>query len=909
MSLLPSSLVAPHVSARAARVRTTRVVARAQDTVFLVARASGRVSRVRFSSFEPSTDRMRLPLLLALLLASLATADGDGFDAAALGRSGRRGGVLPPAPRSLRPHKAHVSGGARVTITGSGFRRGASLAVRFASENAVDVVPAVFISKTTIECVAPRRDAPSTAHVSVTNGDGAWSAHPLVYVRGAGAPLTFVFDDSPPGCQGCGPAGFQSSVPIPDRVRERWTATESVGADVGGTPIVVSAVGLRANDPDDFSVAKAFDDDLGVGFHRYAAPGGGFGTRGRVDRVDPTSTGNGPPVTGTFYPGDGLTCRFSCPLSYPAGFDFDALRGGAGFASAASPRAVTRGADANLTAPLYAEAERYAALRRAEEGDGSNPARVEPIRFSADVAASWIDYDRARCVSPPRPTPPPALAALGVNASRDCFLTISNDGDRFDDASWLGGEGGATPLATRMGNAASVPFRYDDRIPIPTSAESSHAAEALRRRLGFASRGPFAGGTEVTIRGEGFLRGDALSCRFEEDASDGDGGFPPATTRARFVDARTIACVSPPRPPRTTSGPSTTSRTPEIPSPGADGSALATRPRALSDLGRLAPCFASAVRVSNDGVSWSAPADAVRHLYCDVYVHPAARHVDPERACGTPDRPFPNVQSAFSATLRDARLRRRDDDDAASPEDPRAPARDRRESPGVGRARPGVRSFGVAGSRATAARGADAAAGGAYSDAIGAWLDVDVVRLAPGAYGGEGDVRLAVDDGKIVRVVVGDGLGDEPDAIVARGERERATIDCREDGYPAPLFASSRVRFGAAAGTVAAGTDGRLVGGAVVTASRVDFLGCYHADGEHEAVADGGCAPDPEGAFARTPFAARGAGGCRGDDQFQRAEAPGFAVGAVARDPTAWEQLDYDDALGTVEDEWYEYEP
>ena len=809
---------------------------------------------------------MRLPLLLALLLASLATVDGDGFDAAALGRSGRLGGVLPPAPRSLRPHKAHVSGGARVTITGSGFRRGASLAVRFASENAVDVVPAVFISKTTIECVTPRRDAPSTAHVSVTNGDGAWSAHPLVYVRGAGAPLVFVFDDSPPGCQGCGPAGFQSSVPIPERVRERWTATESVGPDVGGTPVVVSAVDLRANDPDDFSVARAFDGDLGFGFHRYAAPGGGFGTRGKSDRIDPTSTGNGPPVTGTFYPGDGLTCRVSCPLSYPAGFDADDAPSGPlpRFASAASPRVVYRGADANLTAPLYAETE---------EGDDSNPERVEPMRRAVDASASWIDYDVARCVSPPRPTPPPALVALGVNASRDCHLTISNDGHRFDDQSWLGGEGGeggeggASPWVTRMGNAASVPFRYDDRVPVPTSAESSHAADALRHQLGFASRGPFAGGTEVTIRGDGFLRGDALACRFEEEGDGGDGEAPPhpviATTRARFVDARTIVCVAPPRHPR---------------------------PRAPSDAATMAPCFAAAVSVSNDGASWSEPANAVRHLYCDVYVHPAARHVNPERAFGTPDRPFPNVQAAFSATLRDARLfSSREYDEYASLAYPN----DRRHTTRAGRPTPGVRSFGVATSRA------DAAAGGAYEGGVGAWTNVDVVRLAPGAYGGVGDVRLAVPDGSIVRVVVGDGLGDEPDAIVARGERERATIDCREEGYPAPLFASSRVRFGETAPVP--GTDGRLVGGAVVTASRITFLGCFHADGEHEAVADGGCAPDPNGPFARAPFATRGAGGCRGDDH--------FAIGAAARDPSAWEQFDYDDASGTIEDEWYEYEP
>ena len=448
-----------------------------------------------------------------------------------------------------------------------------------------------------------------------------------------------------------------------------------------------------------------------------------------------------------------------------------------------------------------------------------------------------------------------------------------------------------------MGNAASVPFRYDDRIPVPTSAESSHAAEALRRRLGFASRGPFAGGTEVTIRGEGFLRGDALSCRFEEDASDGDGGFPPATTRARFVDARTVACVSPPRPPRTTWAPSTTSRTPEIPSPGADGSALATRPRARSDLGRLAPCFASTVRVSNDGVSWSAPADAARHLYCDVYVHPAARHVNPERAFGTPDRPFPNVQAAFSATLRDARLHSARADAGA---EPRAP-NDRRDP------RVGARTRGSIVRRRDESRdrreGADAAAG-ARTRGVGAWTDVDVVRAAPGAYGGVGDVRLAVPDGRSFASSSGTDSGTNPTRS-SRGANANArrSIVARRD---TPRRCSRR--RGRSASRAVAGTDGRLVGGAVVTASRIIF-GVFHADGEHEAVADGGCAPDPEGAFARAPFAARGAGGCRGEDQFQRAEAPGFAVGAAARDPTAWEQFDYDDALGTVEDEWYEYEP
>ena len=277
---------------------------------------------------------------------------------------------------------------------------------------------------------------------------------------------------------------------------------------------------------------------------------------------------------------------------------------------------VYRGADANLTAPPYAETE---------EGDDSNPERVEPMRRAVG-SVSVVDRLRRREVREPAATDaPPALVALGVNASRDCHLTISNDGHRFDDQSWLGGEGGeggeggASPWVTRMGNAASVPFRYDDRVPVPTSAESSHAADALRHQLGFASRGPFAGGTEVTIRGDGFLRGDALACRFEEEGDGGDGEAPPhpviATTRARFVDARTIVCVAPPRHPR---------------------------PRAPSDAATMAPCFEAAVSVSNDGASWIrtwAKFVAERHLYCDVYVHPAARHVNPERAFGTPDRP------------------------------------------------------------------------------------------------------------------------------------------------------------------------------------------------------------------------------------------------------------------------------
>jgi hypothetical protein len=62
----------------------------------------------------------------------------------------------------------------------------------------------VWVSKTRIECVTPTRDSVHTAHVTASNGEGSWSGHPLVYVRGSGTFLTFLYDNSNPGCQGGG---------------------------------------------------------------------------------------------------------------------------------------------------------------------------------------------------------------------------------------------------------------------------------------------------------------------------------------------------------------------------------------------------------------------------------------------------------------------------------------------------------------------------------------------------------------------------------------------------------------------------------------------------------------------------------------------------------------------------------
>ena len=434
------------------------------------------------------------------------------------------------------------------------------------------------------------------------------------------------------------------------------------------------------------------------------------------------------------------------------------------------------------------------------------------MRRAVDASASWIDYDVARCVSPPRPTPPPALVALGVNASRDCHLTISNDGHRFDDQSWLGGEGGeggeggASPWVTRMGNAASVPFRYDDRVPVPTSAESSHAADALRHQLGFASRGPFAGGTEVTIRGDGFLRGDALACRFEEEG-DGETAKRPLIPSSR-------------RPARdsSTREPSFASRRPDIRDRG--------RRRTPRRWRRVSPPRYRSPTTARRGPE---PANAVRHLYCDVYVHPAARHVNPERAFGTPDRPFPNLQAAFSATLRDARLFRRANttntrasriqmiEDTPHARVAPHPGFDRSASRRVARTPPrAARTKGASArgrtSTSCASRPARTAASATFDSPSPTGRSF---ASSPGTDSGTNPTRSSRGANANARR-----------SIVARRDTPRRCSRRRASDSAKPR------RF--------PGRTGDSSGGAVVTASRITFLGCFHADGEHEAVADGG---------------------------------------------------------------------
>jgi len=61
-----------------------------------------------------------------------------------------------------------------------------------------------------------------------------------------------------------------------------------------------------------------------------------------------------------------------------------------------------------------------------------------PSSFSRIVAAEWLDYTRVKCVSPPWPTPDGHWVGR-VAATRHCRVTVTNDGDQYDDMAAVGG--------------------------------------------------------------------------------------------------------------------------------------------------------------------------------------------------------------------------------------------------------------------------------------------------------------------------------------------------------------------------------------------------------------------------------------------------------------------------------------
>ena len=808
-------------------------------------------------------SRAAAALALAVMAACLAPCGvgAAGFDAAAQGRARaretHRHRRAPIAPRltSLSPPSAHVSGGAVLTITGVGFEDTAGLAVRFAaSRGAPDGGPllhetrARFVSRTKIECVAPRiaLGDPVSAHVSVSNGDGVWSAPPLVHVRSgatntANSALILEYEEVTPGCPGCGAGGFQSNLAPARRARERWVAVPERGADKGGSLITIRAVGYAVNDINDpHNATLAFDvrdvDDVNASPPGFAAllggaPSGGPGSRGRGGAtrggVSPTAATFGARPRGTFFPGPGLRCRFECPVFVTLG----------------------DGGSYSITGELSVDA------RARANGNGNG--------------ATFLDFASVACVAPPFPAAAPAgvLAALPANAtatvSRVCRVALSNDhGVTFDDGSFA--------------NAARATFRYVAAPPSLRGAgteeddetfhETFHetGAALLRRAattrhsnrallaLGVTARGPLSGNTEVTlISGDDDAIGaragtfapnaPEATCRFAF-GSDAPLGPRAVETRATVApDGKSASCVSPPRPVGIVNDATdvvhdvavVSRETNETNATNASSSSSADYPPiAKHDFG--SPCFFASVALSNDGATFSDASAAF--LYCDTHVAPLGEHVRSELAYGTPSRPFPNLQSAFAASLAGAR-------------------RDERSR----------------------------------------WVNRDATRLAPGAYGGEGNVELAVARDQVVDVrVVGDDASLRALAPLGTLGTLGNVFETQKEGFPDFLLLAKKERNGLAkkkTATVACGGD-RPLFASTRAANRVSFSPSVLFDGCHfdgrEAVTGTRCA-----SVSRNTHV----GGCAGDDAYVLPERSMDAAGGTARDPYVWEAFDYDDAL------------
>ena len=268
--------------------------------------------------------------------------------------------------------------------------------------------------------------------------------------------------------------------------------------------------------------------------------------------------------------------------------------------------------------------------------------------------------------------------------------------------------------------------------------------------------------------------------------------------------------------------------------------------------------------------------------------------------------------------------------------------------PRPGHAASGVLSFGARGSVGAAAAGRSVAAGGGYDTGYASWIDRDVVRLSPGAYGGDGNVLLDIDKQLIEVVSVdadsfdggldGGGFLGGGGRMLKRNSNNnnagfggagtgRASVDCRDaeavargggggggigGGGSSPLFASQRVQLGVAP---TAGSDGGILGPGAVSFTRVDTVGCYE-DGGREALINAECGARSPPPPAEGDGAVRGGGGfggggsgCRGDDHYVH---PGHgvqnAVGGRARDPTHWESFDYDDDPVNDDSTWYDYD-
>ena len=310
-------------------------------------------------------------------------------------------------------------------------------------------------------------------------------------------------------------------------------------------------------------------------------------------------------------------------------------------------------------------------------------------------------------------------------------------------------------------------FRAYGGAPAVTSATTPHDEPSI------PARGPFEGNTEITLRGHGFFPSEKnLLCRLHDGATGATQILP-----ARFISATSVACVTEPHAPL--------------------GASFRDPTLGAKTLGTVAPCVYKTVQASNDGgATWSADgggdgqrsgdgrggADAARapaFLFCDVHVSVSGSDVSGR---GTPDRPYATIQRAVEAALGEARAVEDDADEHGA----RGGGRVRgeasvytsaeEESSGDLASPSRRRFFGRGATRGGARRPGKRNSGG-NDRGFSRCLNRDRIRLAPGVYGGNGNVAVHP-LGKMLEVAaerrgesVVDCGGGSRRAVVAGGDR------------------------------------------------------------------------------------------------------------------------------------------
>jgi len=387
----------------------------------------------------------------------------------------------PPTITWLYPPKGHIKGGTMLTIYGSGFKRSGSSKVRFAIENEFDEVVPVYYSPSEIRCMTPQRNGPGTAHITVANDGMQFSGFPLVYTKGSGTFLKFIFDNSNPGCLDClNSADGRGLNPL--SIMEKWYVDNSTGPYIGGTQVTITARGL---DWVTANVAHPYDLIFAGTGQKYNGPVGGPGTP-HPHNVDPMSAGNGPPVTGTFYPHQNLKCQWECYL------DSDQNLGTGG------PSLVP----------------------------GGPTSGVEIVETSDWINAVWLDYTKVMCESPPMTVPAKMGSAI---ANTFCKIKVTNNQQTFHDA-------------------AFVAFHYQDRAPTVSNIKT-HQFSVWPARGPFAGNTEvtvigtnFLPSKYLKCKFGGVNSADGAGSYVEDDVSHivGEAGG-----RVRYISSTEIVCVTP----------------------------------------------------------------------------------------------------------------------------------------------------------------------------------------------------------------------------------------------------------------------------------------------------------------------------------------------------------------------------